>query len=223
MKLIRTIHRLFPIALAVLGLCSLVVFIPVVHRDLDRPVTHLVKFALTQGSTHFAIADFDGDLRPDLAMIRVSRYGAPQTEYSLELKFSTGTRAPVGLIGPAGGLEVYPQDVNGDQITDLVITSVIDAEFVAILVNDGKGNFTQVDRSSYPNIGKPVSSRILSPVAPATYEFAVGQGRNLFGDEVLVADWRLHGQNSLELPQSAVRAPKDSPAQFRSGRAPPLV
>jgi hypothetical protein len=223
MKLMRVIHRFFPIALAVLGICSLLVLLPAVHRDLNRPITHLVKFAVTQGSTHFAIADFDGDLRPDLAMIRVSRYGAPQTEYSLELKFSGGTRAPIGLIGPAGGLEVYPQDVNGDQIADLVITSVMDAEFVAILVNDGKGNFTQVDRSSYPNVGKRASSQILSPADPASYQFAVAQNRNLSGDEVLPGRWRRHLQDSFELAQSATREPQDSPAQFQSGRAPPRV
>src|SRR5215469_6486243 len=169
MKLMRTIHRLFPFVLAALGACSLLVFLPPIHRDLNRPATHLMKFALAQGSTHFAIADFDGDLRPDLAMIRVSRDGAPDAQYSLELQFSSGARAPIGLIGPAGGLEVYPQDVNGDQIADLVITSVVDSEFVAILVNDGKGNFTQVDRASYPHVGKRANSSVLAPVGPTDY------------------------------------------------------
>lgn len=223
MKLTRIIGWLLPTALAVLGLCSLLVLLPAGHRDLDAPVAHLVKFAVAQGSTHFAIADFDGDLRPDLAMIRVSRYGAPQTEYSLELEFSSGTRAPIGLVGPAGGLEVYPQDVNGDQIADLVITSVMDAEFVAILVNDGKGNFRQVDRSSYPNVGKRASSRILAPADPASYQFAVAQSRNLSGEVALSGRWRRHQQDSYELTRSAAHKPKDSSTRFQSGRAPPRV
>jgi hypothetical protein len=147
MSLTRILHRLFPIALAILCVTSIIVLLPAIHRDPNRPATRLVRTALAQGSTHFAIADFDGDQRPDLAMIRVSRDGVPAAEYSLELKFSSGTRAPIGLIGPAGGLEISPQDVNGDEVADLVITSLVDAEFVTILLNDGKGNFTQVDRA----------------------------------------------------------------------------
>ena len=200
MKVKRTIHRLFPLAFAVLGVCSLLVFLSPMHHDLNRPATHLMKFALAQGSTHFAIADFDGDLRPDLAMIRVTRYGAPQTEYSLELKFSTGARAPIGLIGPAGGLEVYPQDVNGDHIADLVITSVMDAKFVAILLNDGKGNFTQVDRASYPHVGKRTNSSLLAPAGPTIYPFA-RQSRNSCGDEAPPSSGQLHQQNSFALAQ----------------------
>jgi len=223
MKLIRIIYRLSPIAIAVLSLCSLLVFLPPIHRDQNHPAVQLMKFALAQGSTHFAIADFDGDLRPDLAMIRVSRYGAPQTEYSLELKFSTGARPPIGLIGPAGGLEVFPQDVNGDQIADLVITSVMDSEFVAILLNDGKGNFTQVDRSNYPQVGKRADSRILAPLDSPNYQFALGQGRNFYGDEAFPASWQRHRQNSFALAQLSTCAPKEYAARWKSGRAPPRV
>ncbi|HUI51279.1 MAG TPA: VCBS repeat-containing protein [Terriglobales bacterium] len=221
MKLVRLIHRLFPIALAALGLFSLLAFLPVLHRDLEQPASHLVKFALAQGSTHFAIADFDGDLRPDLAMIRVSRYGAPQTEYSVELKFSTGSRSPIGLIGPAGGLEVFPQDVNGDQFTDLVITSVMDAEFVAILLNDGKGNFTRVDRAEYPLVGKHTDSRLLAPLGSTHFQFALGQGRNWFGDEEHPSGRQIPHPNSFELAQASTHAPIESAARWNSGRAPP--
>jgi hypothetical protein len=223
MKLNRTIHRFFPITLGVSGLCALLVFLLPIHRDLNRPAIQLMKFAVAQGSTHFAIADFDGDLRPDLAMIRVSRYGAPQTEYSLELKFSTGTRPPIGLMGPAGGLEIFPQDVNGDQITDLVITSVMDAEFVAILLNDGKGNFTQVDRSNYPQVRKRPNSRILAPLDAPNYQFALGQGRSLYGGEAYPAGWQRHQQNSFALALFSPCVPKQSAARWKSGRAPPFV
>jgi len=197
MKLTWVLHRLFPAALAVLGVGLLVAFLPAVYRDLDQPITHLVKFAIAQGSTHFAIADFDGDLRPDLAMIRVSRYGAPQTEYSLELKFSSGAHPPIGLIGPAGGLEISPQDVNSDQIADLVITSVLDGEFLIILLNDGKGNFTPVDRASYPQVGKRVSSRILAPLDSQNYQFSVDQSPN--GNEAIPTSWQRRQQDSFQL------------------------
>ncbi len=184
MNLTRIFQRILPVAIVMLCISALLILLPAVHRDLNRPATRLVRSALTQGSTHFAIADFDGDLRPDLAMIRVTRDGAPATEYSLELKFSSGKRAPIGLIGPAGGLEVLPQDVNGDQFADLVITSVVDREFVAILLNDGKGNFSQVDRADYPHVGKRTDSRLCAPAELNTYQLTLSQWLNSFGDEV---------------------------------------
>ena len=184
MNLKRILQLLFPVAIAILCICALLVLLPAVHRDLNRPATRLVRSALLQGSSHFAIADFDGDLRPDLAMIRVTQDGAPVNQYSIELKFSSGKRAPIGLIGPAGGLEVSPQDVNGDQFADLVVTSIVDREFVAILLNDGKGNFTQVDSADYPQAGNRTVAQLCSPAELNTCQLALSQGRSFLGDEV---------------------------------------
>ena len=223
MSLTRILHRLFPIALATLCVASILVLLPAIHRDVSRPAVHLAKSALSQGSTHFAIADFDGDQRPDLAMIRVSRDGAPSAEYSLELKFSSGTRLPIGLIGPAGGLEISPQDVNGDQIADLVITSVVDAEFVAILVNDGKGDFTQVDRADYPGVGKRRDSRLLVPMSSDVYEFALSQSRHEFGDEAQAGIGKCARPDCFGVSRADARIAADSLVLLNPGRAPPLA
>jgi hypothetical protein len=219
----RWILRLLPIAIAILCLTTFLVLLPAVHLDVDRPAARLVRSALEQGSTHFAIADFDGDQRPDLAMIRVSRDGVPDTEYSLQLKFSSGARAPIGLIGPAGGLEVSPQDVNGDQIADLVITSVVDSNFVAILLNDGKGNFTKVDRAEYPGVGRPASSHLLAPLDSGSHHLAVGQCQNLYGDEIRSAKWEGVPQTSSPLSSDCPESASDSLQLLPAGRAPPLV
>jgi len=223
MNLTRIFRRLFPFAIAILSLSALLILFPAVHRDLNRPATRLVRSALAQGSTHFAIADFDGDLRPDLAMIRVTRDGAPATEYSLELKFSSGKRAPIGLIGPAGGLEVSPQDVNGDQFADLVITSVVDREFVAILLNDGKGNFTQVDRADYPQVGKRADSHLCSPAELNTHELALSPGRNSSGDEVASQNWERARHDSFVLVPVSEQFVTRWVVSLKPGRAPPLV
>jgi len=223
MHLKRTIHRLFPVAIAILCVSALVILLPAVHRDLNRPATRLIRSALAQGSTHFAIADFDGDLRPDLAMIRVTRNGAPTTEYSLELKFSSGKRAPIGLIGPAGGLEVSPEDVNGDQFADLVITSVVDREFVAILLNDGKGNFRQVDRAEYPHVGKRAESGLCAPAELNTYQLALRPGRNFYGDEVVSQNWQRARQDSFALLPVSDRVVPRWVVSLNPGRAPPLA
>jgi hypothetical protein len=221
MRLTRLCNRLLPLAPA--GLCAglLLCLLPALQPDLNRPASRLVKSALAQGSTHFAIADFDGDLRPDLAMIRVSRDGAHDAQYSLELQFSSGSRAPIGLTGPAGGLEVYPQDVNGDQFADLVITSVVDSDFVAILVNDGKGNFTQVDRAAYPSVGRRPHTRLLGPVESSIHEFAVGQSQKMFGDEVAYDRWEHVPQVSFALAPDFAQISLSFLVFHTPGRAPP--
>jgi hypothetical protein len=217
----RTLLRLALFALAVLCASLLLVLLPFAHRGLDRPTTRLVRSALAQGSTHFAIADFDGDLQPDLAMIRLTHEGAPQTEYSLELKFSSGPRPAINLFGPAGGLEISPQDVNGDKIADLVITSQMDSEFVAILLNDGKGNFTHAKSSDYPEVGKRRESRIYAPAASVAYQVAIGQSSDPIGDEVRRRDCNRTRVAASALAPALIQILPDSLVLLNSGRAPP--
>lgn len=223
MRRTRLAKRLLPFAPIGLFVALLVLLLPAAHPGLNRPATRLLRSALQQGSTHFAIADFDGDLRPDLAMIRVSRDGAPDAQYSLELQFSTGWRPAIDLIGPAGGLEVYPQDVNGDQITDLVITSVVDSEFVAILVNDGKGNFARVDRSAYPGVGRRAQSRLLSPLETSIQETVLRLSERAFGDNAVPACRQHVPQDCFALMPRAARISCGTVVLHSSGRAPPLV
>ena len=217
----RTLLRLAPLVLAVLCATLLLALLPFAHRGMDRPTTLLVRSALAQGSTHFAIADFDGDLQPDLAMIRITHEGAPQTEYSLELKFSSGPRPSIGLMGPAGGLEISPQDVNGDKFADLVITSQMDTEFVAILLNDGNGNFTHAESSDYPQVGKRGESRLIAPPDCVGYQIAVGQSSNPIGEEVRPGDWNRARVDPSALAPVRVRILPDSLVLLKSGRAPP--
>lgn len=216
-----TLLRLALLVVAVLCASLLLFLLPIAHSGMDHPTTLLVRSALEKGSTHFAIADFDGDLKPDLAMVQVTRDGAPQTEYSLELKFSSGPRPPICLIGPAGGLQISPQDVNGDKIADLVITSQLDAEFVAILLNDGKGNFTHAQSSDYPQVGKRGQSRMSAPADPAAYQVAVGQSSDPIGDEVRRRAW-IRARVALSVLAAAPpQIPPGSIVLLNAGRAPP--
>src|ERR1700739_3842809 len=110
------------LSLTVIALLCLGAFLWVGHRqndNADQRVSRLVRMAVAQGATHFAIADFDGDLQPDMAFIRAIRAGVSTTEYSVDLKLSSGPRPAIGIRGPAGGLQITPQDVNGDKFADL--------------------------------------------------------------------------------------------------------
>jgi hypothetical protein len=103
--------------------------------------------ASSQVSTpHFTIADFDGDSQPDLATVQT---GESETRYWIRFQLSTGSRTAVGLSGPAGGLEIASRDVNGDEILDLVVTTAWLKQPVAVLLNDGHGNFTLNSPSAF--------------------------------------------------------------------------
>ena len=179
--------------------------------------------AAAQGATHFAIADFDGDLQPDMASIHAIRAGASTTEYSVDLKLSSGPRPAIGIRGPAGGLQITPQDVNGDEFADLVVTSVLDAQFVAIFLNDGKGNFTPANASDFPAAGRRADTTLSVPGDAFGENLTLESSRSTAGAEGGSANWQKPPEMSAGglrdsllagVPRSLLPAP---------GRAPPLV
>jgi hypothetical protein len=100
----------------------------------------------------FAIADFDGDLKPDLATVHAGGSNARTTHYSIRFELSTGPAHSISLIAPTGGLQIVPQDVNGDRIPDLIVSTKWLNRLVAVLLNDGHGNFTLTDPSAFPDL-----------------------------------------------------------------------
>jgi hypothetical protein len=98
----------------------------------------------------FTVADFDGDLRPDLAAIQIGRSGVSDTHYQIQIQLSAAGRQTILLVAPAGGLQIAARDVNGDHALDLVVTTAWLSEPVAIFLNDGHGSFSRVDPGEYP-------------------------------------------------------------------------
>jgi len=98
----------------------------------------------------FAIADFDGDLRPDLATVQVGRSDVSNTDYWIQLRLSAAGRQTILVVAPAGGLQITARDVNGDHALDLVLTTAWLREPVAIFLNDGHGSFSRVDPNRFP-------------------------------------------------------------------------
>jgi len=102
-----------------------------------------------QAPTHFTIADFDGDSRPDLASVQVGQGGSRDAHYWIAFEFSGGSAKTVGITAPSGGLQISSRDVNGDSFPDVVITTAWTNTPIAILLNDGLGNFTPVSPSKF--------------------------------------------------------------------------
>ena len=103
-----------------------------------------------QVASQFAIADFDGDSRPDIATVDVGQSSALATRYWIGFRLSTGSQQTVGIAAPTGGLQLRSRDVNGDNYPDLIITTLWTGQPVAVLLNDGRGNFTRSEPSAFP-------------------------------------------------------------------------
>ena len=99
-----------------------------------------------------AIADFDGDQRPDLATVSVEQTNLHSTDYSIRFRFSAAPGSSIALTASAGGLDLSPRDVNGDSMLDLVVSTALDSKVVAVLVNDGHGNFSLARPEAFPKV-----------------------------------------------------------------------
>jgi hypothetical protein len=98
---------------------------------------------LSVANPDFAIADFDGDRKPDLATVEMERGISPaRAHYSIRLKLTSGDSQVLGVIAPAGGLQIVARDVNGDHMLDLLVSTAWQHEQIAVFLNDGHGNFT---------------------------------------------------------------------------------
>jgi hypothetical protein len=98
----------------------------------------------------FAIEDFDGDSRPDIATVLEGRSGAADNHYRIRFQLSSGGSQNIDLTAPVGGLDISSRDVNGDDFLDVVVTTARTNRPVAVLLNDGTGNFAASDPSAFP-------------------------------------------------------------------------
>jgi hypothetical protein len=96
-----------------------------------------------------AIADFDGDWKPDIAVVETASLRRMQANYAIHVQLSGGTDSSFLISGPGGGVRVSARDVNGDSYPDVVISSVSDERVVAVLLNDGHGKFSRAEPASY--------------------------------------------------------------------------
>jgi hypothetical protein len=169
----------------------------------------------------FAIADFDGDNRPDLATVEIGQVTASNARYWIGFKMTAAAPQLIPVTAPLGGLEITSRDVNGDNTLDLVVTTSYLRNPVAILVNDGHGHFTLTDPAAFSSVlATPeiiwTSPNLLSSEATLALPARISQDCAL-----------THRASPASLP-SAARTPSLSPrrsgilAVSSLGRAPPL-
>lgn len=123
----------------------------------------------------FAIADFDGDLHPDLASIQAGQTAVSSgtSTYWIQLRLSAVGPQSIRLVAPAGGLLIEARDVNGDSAMDLVVATAWLRQPVAILLNDGHGGFSQVEPAAFPAAFSESTTNLATASNPATDVVAV--------------------------------------------------
>jgi len=223
MSLRIVINRIFLPAFAVLCLVACLWAGRLEFQNEDQPISRLVRTAVATGSTQFAIADFDGDRQPDLALIRVTSDGSPTSQYSVNFNFSGGRKPAICFVGPAGGMQISPRDVNGDKFADLVVTALLDSKFVVIFLNDGQGNFVAAEPSDYPGALKVTGFRLVLPEDVPAALLALQPGRSMETEAGDATEWREPFECSsvgIRLAPLQVRAEL---ALSSAGRAPPHV
>jgi hypothetical protein len=175
-----------------------------------------------QAPTHFAIADFDGDNRPDLASVHVGQSSSSNTRYWIAFHLSGGSGQIVAITAPTGGLQIKSRDVNGDNFPDVIITTAWTNRPVAILLNDGFGNFSASSPSEFQSA---------FAASETSWTFAADEIRDaaaaLLLSRCVSGDCGTESISSLPGGPSRLLAVRPSPASLSAsaslfiGRAPP--
>src|SRR5258708_40085471 len=125
MSLRSVIKRLCLPAFAMLCLVACLWAGRLEFQTADQPISRLVRTAVALGSTQFAIADFDGDRQPDLALIRATIDGSPTTQCTVDINFGGGHKAAIRFVGPAGGMQISPRVVIQAKIAYMIAPSLL--------------------------------------------------------------------------------------------------
>jgi hypothetical protein len=179
-----------------------------------------LTFSSVEPSSSFAIADFDGDHRLDLATVQAGQGFSGTSSYWIELQLSSVGREYIHVLAPAGGLTIEARDVNGDHAVDLVLTASLSKRPVAILLNDGRGNFSRAENAAFPEAFERSNNSVDSTSNRRAPAVAIPpQSRNGISPEVsgLPYDPSFRNSTSSSRPGFAL-----SPFLLsQAGRAPP--
>jgi hypothetical protein len=171
--------------------------------------------------SRFVIADFDGDAKPDFATVEADQFHIRVTDYSIHLRLSRGSESAIGLTARSGGLQLFSRDVNGDDHLDLVVRTTLDSNLVAVLINDGHGNFTLARPELFPGLEKEPEFYLRAETVRSIEPLLLLPLRNALGEELEVA--LAERVNVAREPLRTEEKPDfcDFSYQYDFGRAPP--
>lgn len=136
-------------------------------------------------TVHLAVADFDGDWKPDVAFIEISKVGRVHADYDIHFEFSTAKRVSLRVNALPGELRIAARDINSDDLPDVVVTSAATEHVVAVFLNQGHGTFSQAESNLYPGIPRESGTFLRDPDSSLSDRFTELSVRPSFdGDRV---------------------------------------
>jgi FG-GAP-like repeat len=167
------------------------------------------------------IGDFDGDQRPDFVTADIGQRGASHTVYKIAIELSSGVRSTLDIAAPDGGLQLTSRDVNGDAWPDVIVTTAWTQRPVAVLLNDGQGNFKQLSPEQFPGAFPDSNSSIVSTSSEVRDSLAALLSRYDAGYFKPVASLDSPYLARQQIPDSRSDSPVSRSSSYL-GRAPPV-
>jgi hypothetical protein len=169
-----------------------------------------------------AIADLDGDGRPDFAVARAEGWGPNGFQYRIDLDLTTHVGlSSFSVSAQRGGLRIIPRDVNGDLDLDLIITSAWSFTPVGVWINDGHGGFIRSDPTAYPQSTWAEGPSVFSDTPHETFQATVPESsRDWPGSSAGPSFCNKLIIKRLTLLLAAVRPPSGAPRRPQT-RGPP--
>src|SRR5439155_25241970 len=97
-----------------------------------------------------AIADFNTDAKPDMAVADLLARTGGGYSYRIELTISGEVPRAIAFISDESALTIRAADVDHDNDLDIVVSVPMSRETVGVWLNDGHGRFAETARRAFP-------------------------------------------------------------------------
>jgi FG-GAP repeat len=167
-----------------------------------------------------AIADFNRDGQPDVAIVDRLFSSAAEYEYVLEVSVSSAPAQYLTVASSHDAVTVVVEDLDHDDDLDIVVVSAPTREVVAAWINDGSGRFAASTLHDAPTHLQP--RRSISSVSSGTIDApAVTPTRTALGSPVAVQTAACGPRRCGTVVTSRTRLPRLVSPTSAAPRAPP--
>ena len=129
------------------------------RANLASPVRLGMPFSQT-----LAAADFDGDNKPDGAvLVDYGRRRSQSSFWTIELHFTDRRNVDLTFKSNATTLSISAVDVNRDGATDIVVEQPFTHKRLHVWLNDGRGGFLKVRSEDFPSAAGGNDEQMRSP------------------------------------------------------------
>lgn len=111
-------------------------------------------------SPTLTIADFDGDNKPDGAILLRSNADLGKGNFAIELHLTGHHNSEIWFHSPESSLMIEALDIDHDGAIDLIIEESISHKRLQVWINDGHGNFEKGRLEDFPSVTDSIRDRI---------------------------------------------------------------